>query len=175
NFWLPTIIAETGIESVFTVGVVTAACYFSSAVISVLVTRRAERRNEKRWHATAAAILGGVCLALSAVWTSSTLVTAVLLSLATSGALVATALFWSFPGSLLTGVGVAAGLAAINSFGNLGGFVGPYLLGLVTEWLGSRTAGVCVLGGFMATAGVLIALGCRRYGLRDLQVDAEAL
>lgn len=169
NFWLPTIIAETGIESVFTVGVVTAACYFSSAVISVLVTRRAERRNEKRWHATAAAILGGMCLALSAVWTSSTLVTAVLLSLATSGALIATALFWSFPGSLLTGVGVAAGLAAINSFGNLGGFVGPYLLGLMTQWLGSRTAGVSVLGGFMCVGGLLIALGCSRYGLRRQQ------
>ncbi len=169
NFWLPTIIRETGIESVFTIGAITAACYFSSAVISVLVTRRAERLNEKRWHATAAAILGGACLALSAVWTDNTLVTAVLLSLATSGALVATALFWSFPGSLLTGVGVAAGLAAINSFGNLGGFVGPYLLGLMTEWLGSRTAGVGVLGGFMAIAGVLIALGCRGYGLRNQQ------
>jgi MFS family permease len=167
NFWLPTIIRETGIESVLAIGGITAACYFSSAVISVLATRRAERLNEKRWHATTAAILGGACLALSAVWTDSTLITAVLLSLATSGALVATALFWSFPGSILTGVGVAAGLAAINSFGNLGGFVGPYLLGLMTEWLGSRTAGVSVLGGFMAMAGVLIALGCRGYGLRD--------
>ncbi|MFO7326691.1 MAG: MFS transporter, partial [Pseudomonadota bacterium] len=148
---------------------ITAACYFSAAAISVLVTRRAERVNEKRWHATAAMVLGGVCLALSAMWTTSTLVTAVLLSLATAGALIATALFWSFPGSMLTGVGVAAGLAAINSFGNLGGFVGPYLLGLVTEWLGSRTAGVSALGGFMVVAGVLIALGCGRYGLRQPQ------
>ena len=62
--------------------------------------------------------------------------------------------------------GVAAGLAAINSFGNLGGFVGPYLLGLLTQWLGSRTAGVAVLGAFMVSAGVLIALSCRHYGLR---------
>lgn len=167
NFWLPTIISETGLKSVLEVGLVTAACYFSSAVISVLVTRHAERVNEKRWHATGAAVLGGVCLALSATWTHNTLLTAALLSLATTGGLVATALFWSFPGSLLTGVGVAAGLAAINSFGNLGGFVGPYLLGLLAAWLGSRTAGVAVLGAFMACAGVLIALTCRHYGLRD--------
>ncbi|MEO6079668.1 MAG: MFS transporter [Steroidobacteraceae bacterium] len=166
NFWLPTIIRETGIESVLVIGGITAACYFSSAVISVLATRRAERRDQKRWHAAGAAILGGVCLALSAVWTDSTVITAVLLSLATSGALVATALFWSFPGSMLTGAGIAAGLAAINSFGNLGGFVGPYLLGLLTDWFGSRTVGVGVLGGFMACGGVLIALGCRSYGLR---------
>jgi MFS family permease len=167
NFWLPTIIGDTGIESVFVIGAITAACYFSSAVLSVLVTRHAERVNEKRWHAACAAALGGVCLALSATWSDSTLITAVLLSLATSGALVATALFWSFPGSLLTGVGVAAGLAAINSFGNLGGFVGPYLLGLLADWLGSRSAGVCVLGGFMVCAGALIAIGCRGYGLRQ--------
>jgi MFS family permease len=167
NFWLPTIIKETGLQSVLAIGAVTAACYFSSAVMSVLITRRAERMNEKRWHATAAAILGGAALALSTISTGSTLMTAVLLSLATTGALVASALFWSFPGSLLTGVGVAAGLATINSFGNLGGFAGPYLLGGLSQWLGSRTAGVCVLGAFIATAGILIALTCRHYGLRD--------
>ena len=167
NFWLPTIIGETGLKSVLAIGLVTAACYFSSAVISVLVTRHAERVDEKRWHAAGAAVVGGMCLALSAAWTDSTLLTAVLLSLATTGALVATALFWSFPGSLLTGAGVAAGLAAINSFGNLGGFVGPYLLGLVTGSLGSRTAGVAVLGAFMVCAGILIAVFCRQYGLRD--------
>ena len=62
---------------------------------------------------------------------------------------------------------MAAGLAAITSFGNLGGFVGPYLLGLLAQLLGSRTAGVAVLGAFMASAGVLIAVGCRHYGLRN--------
>jgi MFS family permease len=167
NFWLPTIIKETGIKSVLEVGMITAACYFSSAVMSLLITRRAERLDDKRRHATGAAILGGICLALSAVWTDNTLITAVLLSLATTGALVTTALFWSFPASILTGAGVAAGLAAINSFGNLGGFVGPYLLGLVTDLLGSRTAGVSVLGGIMACGGILIWMGCGRYGLRN--------
>jgi MFS family permease len=166
NFWLPTIIGETGIRSVLVIGSITAACYFSSAVLSFLVTRNAERLNEKRWHAAGAAFIGGGCLALSAIWTDSTLITAVLLSIATTGALVATALFWSFPGSLLTGAGVAAGLAAINSIGNLGGFVGPYLLGLLTTWFGDRTAGVGVLGGFMMFAGLLIALSCGGYGLR---------
>ena len=173
NFWLPTIIGETGLKSVLAIGGVTAACYFSSAVMSVLIVRHAERVNEKRWHATAAAVIGGVCLALSATWTDNTLVTATLLSLATTGGLVATALFWSFPGSLLKGAGVAAGLAAINSCGNLGGFVGPYLLGLLTQWLHSRTAGVAVLGAIMVGAGVLIAATCRHYGLRKASLQPQ--
>lgn len=166
NLWIPTIIKETGIKSVFVIGLITAACYSSSAVLSVLITRRAEKVNEKRWHAAGAAIASGVCLALSATWPDSTLITAVLLSLASTGALVVTSLFWSFPGSMLTGAGVAAGLAAINSVGNLGGFLGPYLLG----WLGSRTVGVGVLGSLMACAGVMIVLGCARYGLRGRQI-----
>jgi MFS family permease len=166
NFWLPTILAETGLKSVLAIGGVTAACYFSSAVMSVLITRHAERVNEKRWHAAGAAVAGGVSLALSAAWPDNTLLTASLLSLATTGGLVATALFWSFPGSLLAGAGVAAGLAAINSFGNLGGFVGPYLLGLLSQWLHSRTAGVAALGAIMVCAGLLIAANCRHYGLR---------
>jgi MFS family permease len=164
NFWLPTIISETGVQSVLVIGLVTAACYFSSAIVSVLVTRHAERSNQKRWYAAGAAAIGGLGLALSTAWTDSTLVTAVLLSVATTGALVATALFWSFPGSLLMGAGVAAGLAAINSFGNLGGFLGPYLLGLLGKWFDSRTAGVAALGAFMVCAGLLIAVGFRRFG-----------
>jgi hypothetical protein len=53
--------------------------------------------------------------------------------------------------------------------GNLGGFVGPYLLGALSELLGNRTASVAVLGAIMCCAGVLIAAGCRSYGLRDRQ------
>src|SRR5690606_34010442 len=60
NFWLPTMIAATGIESVLVVGAITAACYFSAAAVSVVVTRRAEQRNEKRWHAAMATIIGCV-------------------------------------------------------------------------------------------------------------------
>ena len=63
------------------------------------------------------------------------------------------ALFWSFPGSILVGVGVAAGLAAINSVGNLG----------------STTAGIAILGGCMVVAGGLIAMACKDYGLLTSQ------
>jgi nitrate/nitrite transporter NarK len=78
-------------------------------------------------------------------------------------------LFWSFPGSILIGAGIAAGLAGINSVGNLGGFFGPYLLGGLTEWLGSTTAGIAILGGFMIVAGCLIAVACKDYGIRITQ------
>ena len=138
NFWLPSIIQQTGVRSVLSIGWITAASYFVSAVLAVTISRYAERRNEKRWHAAIAAAVGGAGLALSAAFAHNTGLTVACVTLASAGGLVSMSLFWSFPGSILVGAGVAAGLAAINSVGNLGGFIGPYLLGGLTDWLGSR-------------------------------------
>jgi MFS family permease len=169
NFWLPSIIQQSGVRSLLSIGWITALSYSVSAVLAVLIARRAERRNEKRWHAAAAAALGGASLALSAAFAANTTLTVAFVTLASTGGLVSMALFWSFPGSILMGVGVAAGLAAINSVGNLGGFFGPYLLGGLTDWLGSTGAGIAILGGCMAVAGGMIAVACKNYGLSASQ------
>jgi MFS family permease len=169
NFWLPSIIQQTGVGSMLSIGWVTALSYFVAAVLAVLVARRAERRNEKRWHAAGAAALGGAALALSAAFADSTWLTVACITVASAGGLLSMSLFWSFPGSILVGAGVAAGLAAVNSVGNLGGFVGPYLLGGLTDWLGSSTAGIAVLGACMVVAGALIAATCKDYGVLSAQ------
>jgi MFS family permease len=165
NFWLPSIIQQTGVRSILSIGWITALSYLVSAVLAVLAARHAERRNEKRWHAAGAAALGGAALALSATFAGNTWLTVVCVTLASTGGLLSMSLFWSFPGSILVGAGVAAGLAAVNSVGNLGGFIGPYLLGGLTDWLGSSTAGIAVLGGVMVAAGALIAATCKDYGV----------
>jgi MFS-type transporter involved in bile tolerance (Atg22 family) len=157
------------VRSLLAIGWITALSYLVSAVLAVLIARRAEHRNEKRWHAAAAAALGGAGLALSAAFADNTFLTVACVTLASAGGLVSMALFWSFPGSILVGAGVAAGLAAINSVGNLGGFFGPYLLGVLTDWLGSTAAGIALLGGLMMLAGGLIAAACKDYGLRPMQ------
>jgi ACS family tartrate transporter-like MFS transporter len=65
--------------------------------------------------------------------------------------------FWPLPGMFLTGAAAAGGIAFINSIGNVGGFVGPYLLGWVRDATGSYTAGLYVLGG-LAFAGAIATL-----------------
>ena len=129
-------------------------------------TRNAERINEKRWHATVAALLGGVGLILSAMYPGSTALTVVFITLAIAGSMTSMALFWSFPGSMLTGAAVAAGIAFINSVGNLGGFIGPTLLGWLTESFGDSSYGLALLGGCMVVAGLVIGATCRDFGLR---------
>src|SRR3954471_11457927 len=166
SFWLPSIIKATGVKSILMVGLITAIPYALSVAIMLVVTRNAERTNEKRWHASLAAMLGGLGLILNASFSDSTVLTVLFITVANAGSLIAMALFWSFPGSILTGAAVAAGIAAINSVGNLGGFLGPFLLGWLTERLGNSNWGLGALGGVMIFAGVLIATTCRAYGLR---------
>jgi nitrate/nitrite transporter NarK len=67
---------------------------------------------------------------------------------------------------MLTGAAVAAGIAFINSVGNLGGFIGPTILGWLTQSFGDSSYGLALLGGCMVLAGLVIGATCRDFGLR---------
>jgi MFS family permease len=166
NFWLPSIIQSTGVKSLLAVGLITGIPYAISVVIMMVTTRHAEQTNEKRWHTAIASGLAGLGLIGSAYSADSTWLTVAFITVAIAGTLTAMALFWSFPGSMLTGAAVAAGIAAINSVGNLGGFLGPTLLGWLTQTFGAPSTGLAVLGGCLLVAGVLVAATCQNYGLR---------
>ncbi len=174
NFWLPSIIKATGIQSNFTVGLVTAIPYIISIVIMIWATRHAEQVNEKRWHTTIAAVLAGLGLIASAYVGSNLALTIAFITVAIAGSLTVNALFWSFPSSMLTGTAVAAGIAMINSIGALGGFFGPTLLGWLTTSLGNTSAGLAILGICLVAAGVLVALTCKSHGLRRDEYIASA-
>jgi cyanate permease len=77
------------------------------------------------------------------------------------GVYAAIPVFWQLPTQLLSGVGAAAGIAMINSFGNLSGFAGPYLTGWLEDWTGSFRSGLWVVAALMVVAG-LVALRSRR-------------
>jgi ACS family tartrate transporter-like MFS transporter len=64
--------------------------------------------------------------------------------------------FWALPSGFLTGFSAAAGLALINSAGNLAGFVGPYAIGAISETTGSLYAGLALAGVFMFAAAILV-------------------
>ena len=100
-------------------------------------------------------ILGGAAFAWSAV--SGPLgPTMVALTLATLGIYAAVGTFWSLPTAILTGRGAAAGLALVNSIGNLAGLVSPAIIGVIREATGSFTAALLYLAGALLI-GALIA------------------
>ena len=81
--------------------------------------------------------------------------------MAVSGVNAARALFWTIPPRFLTGLAAAGGLAFINSIGTSGGFVGPTIMGWLTDRTGSFAAGQMALGGFLLArgrAGVVAAI-----------------
>src|SRR3984957_16976632 len=82
----------------------------------------------------------------------------VLFSIAAAGLHGYRASFWTLPTLFLREVGAAAGIGVINCFGNLGGFLGPYMVGFLSNSTGSYRSGMLFLGGFALMASVFVLL-----------------
>ena len=159
GFYLPTLIKNAGVASPLAIGMLSAVPYAIGAVAMVVMSRRSDAVRERRWHlAIPAAISGlGWLLTIHAGGTNPVLAM-VGLSLTTAGVLSTLSLFWCMPTALLTGAAAAAGIAVINSVGNLAGFASPFMIGWVVQQTQSPNlalyllAGCTVLGGLLALA-----------------------
>ncbi len=146
--------------SLLEVGLVTAVPYAFAAVAMVLWARHSDRTGERAGHVAIAAFVGAVAIA-AALYMDSPLAVMVCITICAMGVYAAIPVFWQLPTRLLTGVGAAAGIALINSFGNLSGFLGPYLTGWLEDLTGSFRTGLWVVAALMVVAG-LVALRSRR-------------
>jgi D-galactonate transporter len=155
SFWLPTIIKAMGVADPLQVGMMSAIPYGFAVVVMILVGRSADRRRERRWHVAIPALLGAVGLMLSVTWANDTVLAMAALTLATSGILCTLPLFWSLPTAFLAGTGAAAGIAMINSLGNLSGFISPYAVAWLKELTASTNAGMYLLSGVLVLSAVL--------------------
>lgn len=142
GFWLPTLISSTGVKDPLQVGLLTAIPYGAAAATMLLVSRSADRRRERRWHLAFTAVLGGVGLIMSAAFGDQPVLAMIGLTLAAMGGLSTLPMFWSLPTAFLGGSGAAAGIALINSWGNLAGFVSPYLIGFIKDLTHSANLGL---------------------------------
>jgi ACS family tartrate transporter-like MFS transporter len=157
SFWLPQIIQGFGGLGDLAVGVLSMLPYLAAAVGMVIVGARSDRRRERRWHLAASAFVGAAGLVASAGLASPALSLAAL-SLAALGVWSTLGPFWALSAGFASGSAAAGAIALVNSIGNLGGFVGPYLVGLVKEHTHSFAGGLVTLAGGLVLAG-LIALG----------------
>jgi len=155
SFWLPTIIKQTGVKSALDIGLLTAIPYGCAVVGMVLVAFSADRTGERRWHIAIPAIAGALGLLLSVQWHDSTALAMLALTLATIGILTTLPLFWSLPTAFLAGTGAAAGIALINSLGNLAGFLSPYAVGWLKDLTHSTDSGMYLLAACLVLGAVL--------------------
>ncbi len=123
----------------------------------IFVGRSSDRLMERRYHASVSLLVGGIAFLLLSV-SHSPFVTVVLLSLLAIGYFSSLSPFWALPGEFLTGFSAASGIALINSIGNLGGFVGPFMVGFVSQKTGTLYGGLAFAGIAMLVAATLVIL-----------------
>jgi MFS family permease len=161
SFWLPQLIRNSGVADVFHIGLLTAIPYFVAAVTMVLAARHSDRTGERRWHTACAGVAGALGLVVATAYSDNTVIALAALSVATAGILTTFPIFWSLPTAMLGGAAAAAGIAMINSIGNLAGFVSPYLVGAIKDATSSTASGIYLLAASLVAGAVLVIMAVR--------------
>jgi ACS family tartrate transporter-like MFS transporter len=162
EMWLPQIIKGFSGLSDLQIGFLNAIPYLAATVSMVLAGRHSDRTGERRWHVAAGAFAAAVGFSASAMANNLMLALAALV-LAFSGLKAMMGPFWAFSTAALSGTAAAGGIAWINSVGNLGGFVGPTIVGQVRTATGSYSGALFTLSGALVLLG-LLALTLRAGG-----------
>jgi ACS family tartrate transporter-like MFS transporter len=154
TFWLPQIIGGLGERSDFGIGMLSALPFVAAAVAMVLIGRSSDLNGERRWHFTTSATMGAAGLILAAT-TRSPFLSLVAISIAAAGIWGTFGPFWATSSGCFTSSAAAGGIALINSVGNLGGFAGPYMVGMVKQASHSFAGGMLAMAVSVLAAGIL--------------------
>jgi D-galactonate transporter len=156
TFWMPTLVKSTGVKGALQIGLLSAIPFICAVVVMNLMGRSADKRRERRWHLIGPALMGAVGFSAAACFADNTAVSLAALSLAAAGVLTCAPLFWSLPTAFLSGTAAAAGIAIINSVGNLAGFAGPYMIGYLKDVTQSTQTGMFVLAGTLVVGAIAV-------------------
>lgn len=165
-FFLPTIIngfqEQTGASfDVFQKGLITAIPYIPAAIAMYFWSRDASRRGLRTWHIVVPALVGAVSIPL-ALFAGSPALTIAVITLTAMAIFAALPNFWTLPTKFLTGAAAAAGVALINTIGNLAGFSAPYVTGAMHDWTGGYEVPMFIVGAVMLVSAVLMVVLARR-------------
>jgi MFS transporter, ACS family, tartrate transporter len=149
--FVPQIVKSLGNYNNMTVGWLTMIPYICGAVAMVVWGRISDRMNERRWNLFIGCVFSTVGLVIAGVM-MGTWWALVGMSIAAAGFYGSKGPFFAMPPMFLSGAGLAAGIAWINSIGNLGGFFGPWYVGVMKDLTGSYAGGLYGLAllGFVA-------------------------
>jgi len=155
SFFLPQIVKNLSGSSDLGVGLWSAIPFLMAAGGMMIVASHSDRTGERRWHVAGSAWLAAAGLAASAL-AGVPAVSFAALSFAAIGLYSATPPFWPLPTAFLRGTGAAGGIALINAVGNLGGFVGPYVMGWMRDLSGGYVVGIGLLAACALASGALV-------------------
>jgi ACS family tartrate transporter-like MFS transporter len=173
SFWLPQVMKSVfGSRSNTAVGIAVMVPSLLALIAMVVASRHSDRTLERRYHLATLSGLAGIAFLLLGV-PRSPFVTVALFSAVAVGNYSMLPIFFSLPGEFLTGSSAAAGIALVTSVSNLGGFVGPYTVGLIHQRTGSIYLGLICAGiSFLASASLALALP-KRSVAGDIQLETN--
>ncbi|MGK9230940.1 MFS transporter [Inquilinus limosus] len=170
GIWAPQIIKEFGLGSL-QVGFLNAIPPTLAVIGMVLWARRSDQTGERKWHVVGACLLASAGLVFAG-FAATVAAVLIALTLVNIGISASKPPLWSMPTAFLSGSAAAAGIATINSIGNLGGFVGPAMIGWIKGQTGSFAGGLYFVAGLLVLSAAITLLVARprRRGALPLPV-----
>ncbi len=161
-FWMPSMLRDAGVKSTVTIGWMVAAPFALAVVGMLALGRTSDRLRERRWHTAIPGLISvlGVALMPFAMGDANLLLMVSLL--AVTGNVVANALYWNLPTALLSGPAALVGIAFINAFGQMAGFLGPTVFGKLFTVTGSATTWLYLLAAMLALGSLAVLVIPRR-------------
>jgi ACS family tartrate transporter-like MFS transporter len=156
--WLPQIVRAMGFSNTAT-GFIVALCFVASTPAMILCGRSSSRRGERIWHVGLSWLLAGASLATASLVQSNAIILAAF-AIGLAAQYAPFGAFFSLPSSFLRGTAVAGGIGLIGTFGNIGAFLGPVLIGVLVQGSGNYRTGFAADGiGYALAALIVIAVG----------------
>jgi len=162
TFWLPQVIKETLTQDLQTIGLISAIPGVASVVAMLAWGRHSDKTGERRWHMALAAIIGTAAFAVSAIPGISGAAGMAALTIASAALMCQFAVFWSLPTAILSGSAAAAGIAWINSIGNLAGYASPHAVGYIRDQTHSMIPALLALCGAQLVTVILTLIVTRK-------------
>ena len=155
--WLPRILRDASAGAGVQIGWLTALPFVVALAGMVLVGRHSDRTGERKWHVAVCALVAAGGLLLAVGFQDNVWMLVLAFTLSQLGQRSLLAVFWAIPPIFLGGSAAAAGIALINSLGNLGGAVGPTMVGWLRGSSGNYTSGLLVLAAALVVEAALVA------------------
>ncbi|MEB4887662.1 MFS transporter [Priestia megaterium] len=138
SFWMPRIIQSlSNLLTNTQVGLITMIPYLLGAIAMVLVARSSDRTGERKYHAAFGPIIGGIGLIGLLLLSHNPFLAIIMMCITTMGLYSFSGPYWALTSSFVAAEAAAVGIGIINSIGNFGGFVGPYVIGVLNDTTGN--------------------------------------
>ncbi|CAG4897740.1 MFS transporter [Paraburkholderia gardini] len=169
GLWAPLIIRQYGF-GLFETGLLAGVPSILAVIPMIVWARHSDRTEERTWHVVIPCVVA--CLGFVFAGNATTALMIILaLVIVNIGISAAKAPLWAMPSMFLSGAGAAAGIAMINSVGNLGGFVGPFAIGWLKNVTGGYSAGLYVVGATLAVSAIVTLMLSRQSKQTPVAVE----